>query len=251
MVKTVVSFSNTAGGVLLIGVEDGTRHVRGVADPLALEERLANLISDRIRPSVLPDLEVLPWRSTHVLAVQVHPSPVRPHHVKDLGPDQGVFVRIGSTNRRADTAMIEELRRYARNQSFDEEPMPELSSEAIDFRATSELFAQVRPLRKQDLRTLRITADHQGREVPTVGGVILFGKDRTTHFPDAWIQVGRFQGSDRRRILDTDEIRSYPPAAIEEAISFVRRNTAREIVIEGARRADRWTYPSRLSARPS
>jgi len=243
VMKTLVSFANTAGGVLLIGVEDGTRHVRGVGDPLALEERLANLISDRVRPSLLPDLEVLRWRGTHVLAVQVHPSPVRPHHVKDLGPEEGAFVRVGSTNRRADTAMIAELRRYARNQSFDEEPIPELNSEAIDFRAASEFFAQVRPLRKQDLRTLRITADHQGREVPTVGGVILFGKDRTTHFPDAWIQVGRFQGSDRRRILDTDELRSYPPAAVEEAIGFVRRNTAREIVIEGARRADRWTYP--------
>lgn len=116
-------------------------------------------------------------------------------------------------------------------------------SEAVDFRAASELFAQIRPLRKQDLRTLRITTDHQGLQVPTVGGVLLFGKDRTTHFPDAWIQVGRFHGTDRRRILDSAELRSYPATAIEEAIAFVRRNTAREVVIEGARRADRWTYP--------
>ncbi len=238
-----MAFANTAGGVVLIGVEDRSRNVRGVRDPLALEERLANLIADGIRPTLVPDLEVLPWRSTHVLAAEIHPSAARPHHVKALGPDQGVFVRIGSTNRRADSSMIEELRRYARNQSFDEGPMPELSSEAVGFRAASELFADVRRLRKGDLRTLRLTTDHQGREVPTVGGLILFGTDRTTHFPDAWIQVGRFEGTDRRRILDTDELRSYPPVAIEEAIRFVRRNTAREVVIEGARSVDRWTYP--------
>lgn len=44
-----------------------------------------------------------------------------------------MLVRVGSTNRRADPALIEELRRYARNESFDEQPMPELDSEAIDF----------------------------------------------------------------------------------------------------------------------
>ena len=31
VLKTIVAFSNTAGGTLLIGVEDGSRHVRGAA----------------------------------------------------------------------------------------------------------------------------------------------------------------------------------------------------------------------------
>ena len=60
LLRTVVAFANTAGGIVLLGVEDGTRHVRGISDPLAVEERLANLISDSIIPRVLPDLEILP-----------------------------------------------------------------------------------------------------------------------------------------------------------------------------------------------
>jgi len=67
--KTIVAFANTAGGTLLIGVEDRSRNVRGVADPLDEEERLANLISDRISPRLVPELEVLPWRQTQVLAL--------------------------------------------------------------------------------------------------------------------------------------------------------------------------------------
>jgi predicted HTH transcriptional regulator len=42
-VKTAIAFANTAGGVLLIGVEDGTRRVRGIADALNGEEKLANV----------------------------------------------------------------------------------------------------------------------------------------------------------------------------------------------------------------
>ena len=38
--KTIVAFANTAGGTLLLGVEDKSRHVRGVRDPLDLEERM-------------------------------------------------------------------------------------------------------------------------------------------------------------------------------------------------------------------
>lgn len=33
VMRTVVAFANGAGGTLLLGVEDGSRRVRGVADP--------------------------------------------------------------------------------------------------------------------------------------------------------------------------------------------------------------------------
>jgi predicted HTH transcriptional regulator len=244
VLRSLVAFANTAGGTLLIGVEDKTRHVRGVKEPLAMEERLANLISDNIAPRLIPELEILPWRRrAHVLAVQVYPSPVRPHYLKGAGLENGVFVRVGSTNRRAEPEMVEELRRFVRGESFDERPLPELDSEALDFRAASELFAPVRRLKRSDLETLRLVARHQGRTVPTVGGVLLFGKERERYFPDAWIQAGRFVGQDRSRIADTTEIRLHLPLAVEEAIAFVRKHDTRAAEIGPVRRTERWGLP--------
>lgn len=210
--RAIVAFANTAGGVLLVGVEDETGRVRGVANPLDLEERLANLISDNIDPRLVPELEILPWRKTHVLAVQVFSSPSRPHHFIREGRETGVYVRVGSTNRRADKELVEELRRSALGEAFDERPMPSLNSEAVDFRAASESFAPLRKLRRNDLETLRLVALHQGRKVPTVGVIILFGPDRERHFPDAWIQTGRFAGTDKSKIVDRAEIHSYDPS---------------------------------------
>jgi predicted HTH transcriptional regulator len=241
--KTIVAFANTAGGTLLVGVEDRSRHVRGVPDPLDLEERLASLVSDRISPRIVPEIEILPWRRTQVLALQVHPSASRPHHLTREGPTDGVYVRVGSTNRRANAELIEELRRFARGEGFDEQPMPGLDSEALDFRAASESFAAFRKLARRDLETLRLLADHQGRKVPTVGGMILFGKDRERHFPDAWIQAGRFQGSDKSRIVDRVEIRSLPVRAIEEAIAFVHKHALHGAEIGAVRRKERWNLP--------
>jgi ATP-dependent DNA helicase RecG len=241
--KTVVAFANTAGGTLVIGVEDATRHVRGVTQPLDLEERLASLISDSILPRLIPDLEIIPWRRMHLLAVQVYPSPGRPHHLKREGPEAGVYVRVGSTNRRADRAMIAELGRYARGETFDEQALPDLDSEAIDFRAASESFAPLRKLVRADLATLRLVTTHQGRTVPTVGGALLFGRERSRLFPDAWIQAGRFAGTDKTRIHDQLEIRTYPVQAVEAAVGFVQKHSLHGAQIGAVRRTERWNLP--------
>ena len=244
LLRTLVAFANTAGGVALVGVEDKTRRVIGVKDVLAEEERLANLIADSITPKLIPSLEVMPWRKTHVLAAEIAPSPNRPHYLTRLGSESGMFVRVGSTNRVADAILAEEMRRYGQTSTFDEQPLPELNSEAIDFRVASEFFQPVRKLTSEALLNLKLTTNYQGRIVPTIGGVLLFGKDRFGRFPDAWIQAGRFAGLDRRSILDSTEIRSYLPQAVEDAIAFLQKHMTREARIGAVKRTDRWTLPT-------
>jgi predicted HTH transcriptional regulator len=150
---------------------------------------------------------------------------------------------VGSTNRRADSFLIEEMRRYNQVSSFDEQPMPDLNSEAIDFRVASEFFKPIRKLTPHGLQSLKVTTSYQGRIVPTIGGVLLFGAARQNYFPDAWVQVRRFAGSDRRRILDSTEVRSYLPGAAEEVIAFLRKHMTRETVIGAVKRTDLWTFP--------
>jgi ATP-dependent DNA helicase RecG len=72
-------------------------------------------------------------RRNHVLAVQVHPSSGRPHYLKSAGLGGGVYVRVGSTNRRADRELIDELRRFARGEtSFAGQKNPRRSGVSID-----------------------------------------------------------------------------------------------------------------------
>ncbi|CAG1019349.1 hypothetical protein BURC_04225 [Burkholderiaceae bacterium] len=243
VLRTVVAFANTAGGTILIGVEDGTRHVRGIADPLSLEERVANLLSDGIEPRLVPDIEILPWRSTNVLAIQVYPSPGRPHFLKAVGVEAGVYVRVGSTNRRADDELVAELRRANLGKSFDEQAMPELDSEALDFTVASECFAPMRKLKKADLETLRLLVPYQHRLVPSIGGVLLFGRDARAHFPDAWIQAGRFAGTDKTRIVDSTAVYGPSPKMIKAAIEFVQKHGLHGFDIGAVRRTDTWSLP--------
>ena len=59
-------------------------------------------------------------------------------------------------NRAEIVAAVAEVQRTVRGLSFDEEPLPELNSEAIDFRVASECFAPVRRLSRADLRSMRL-----------------------------------------------------------------------------------------------
>ena len=99
--KTIVAFANTSGGALLIGIEDGARGVKGVPDVLKEEERLANLIADTISPKLVPSIEVIAWRKTHVLGIEIYPSSNRPHHLNRLGPEEGVSSRGRQPPRRS------------------------------------------------------------------------------------------------------------------------------------------------------
>lgn len=202
MLKTLVAFANSAGGRLIIGVEDGTREILGIENPFDEEERICNLIADSIEPRLVPNVELIALQDKSLLAVEVYPSGSRPHWLKREGPLEGVYVRLGSTNRKADSDLIQELRRNAMGVTFDEQSLPDRTADDIDFKAAAVSFGPQRKLVKKDLESLRIVTTHQGRWVPTVGGMLLFGKDREMIFPDAWIQCGRFIGTDKADIFD-------------------------------------------------
>src|SRR5690606_32467047 len=116
-------------------------------------------------------------------------------------------------------------------------------SEAIDFRAASESFSAARKLSRRDLVTLRLVTEYQGRRVPTVGGILLFGRDRERHFPDAWIQAGRFAGTEKSQIIDRLDIHSSPVTAIEGGIAFVQKHTMNGAAIGPVRRKELWSLP--------
>jgi ATP-dependent DNA helicase RecG len=151
---------------------------------------------------------------------------------------------VGSTNRLADEQLRAEMQRFADGESFDERPVPGADSEALDFRLASESFASVRRrISRKHLETLGLMTLYQGRLVPTVGGMLLFGKDRQVRFPDAWIQAGRFAGTDRTTIFDHADLLMPPLQAIEQAVTFVEKHSVRGAIIGRVRREDRWNLP--------
>ena len=155
LMKTLVAFANTAGGQLIIGVDDdGT--VLGVDDPLDIEECLTSMIADAIHPRLLPNIELVSVGEHTLVCIEVFLSSTRPHFFKALGEENGVLVRLGSSNRQAGLALIQEMQRQASGTTFDVQPMPELSRDDLDQNAIQQAFRSEQLLDDNKLRTLRL-----------------------------------------------------------------------------------------------
>ncbi len=192
---------------------------------------------------MIPDIQFSSFRNRNLIIVSV-PHAIGPYYVRSEGPEKGVYVRLGSTNRRAGPEMIEAILRLSRNISFDEQPCTEINSEDIDFRAASEFFVSVsRKLTPAIRKTLVLIISQGGKNIPTQGAVLLFGKNRQRFFPDAVIRCARFQGTNTKRFLDQLDIDEHLPKAVETAISFIDRHTLQAAEIGRVRRRDIPEYP--------
>jgi predicted HTH transcriptional regulator len=245
ILKTIVSFSNTAGGVLIIGIRDKDKAVIGIEDPLKETEKLANLINDCISPKIAPNIELASYRNKNLVVIQVYPGSHKPYKIKNSDLIQGIYYRVGSTNRQADQAIIEELKRSVTNKYFDELPMTTLNPEDIDFRVASSFFENKRIISKRDLEVLDLIVDYNGKKVPSIGGIILFSPEREKFFPDCWVQAGRFRGTTKSDIMDSVEIHDYPINCIERAIDFIKKHAMFSYKFEGIQRTEEWSIPMR------
>lgn len=242
LLKTLVAFANSAGGRLIIGVADD-KQIVGVENPLDAEERLCNLIADSISPRLAPNVELVTLQGKTLRVIEVFLSNSRPHWLNAEGSEEGVYVRLGSSNRKADRALITELQRSVQGVSFDEMPMPDLSVDDLDLNAAQQAFASVRRLDEQALLTLKLLTHDQGRLVPTRGSILLFGKQRSQYFSDAWIQCGRFLGTQKLDIFDHIDIDLPLPQAVDEVMLFLKKHAFRGANLSEVRRKDVWSIP--------
>ena len=106
--KTICAFANSLPegrtGVLFIGVKDDGE-VRGVGGAEALQNTIADICSNVCYPPIGPKplLAVLNVDGRVVLAVEVMPSPNRPHFT---GP---AYVRVGPRSEKASRELFEEM----------------------------------------------------------------------------------------------------------------------------------------------
>jgi ATP-dependent DNA helicase RecG len=222
IVQTMIAFANTAGGTLVIGIQDKTKNVIGVENILQDEERIASAVADSVSPTLLPNLQFISWRDKDVLIVTVPHSP-GPFYLKDKGEHGGVYVRLGSTNRIADAALIAEIKRVKEHTSFDQLPELKATPDDLDMDLARRLFAAVdKPFTKSTAHSLELIVDYRGSLRPTKGALMLFGKERDKLFPDPFVRLIRFEGTTKSTAIDHVDIKSAFPLAIDEILAFIQ-----------------------------
>ncbi|WP_429416526.1 AlbA family DNA-binding domain-containing protein [Roseimarinus sediminis] len=69
-------------------------------------------IHDLCTPRILPEISFLQYEGKHIIRVQIFKGSTPPYHLKSRNVEDGIFIRVGSTNRQASIKMINELSRH-------------------------------------------------------------------------------------------------------------------------------------------
>jgi len=252
-VKALIAFANTAGGKLVVGIENKTRKIIGVADAEQVIDTIANALTDNVKPQIIPDFYQVELNGKTVVVVEVFPGNNCPYYFKSKGKEEGTYIKIGASTRLADESVLRELEFRGASQSFDEqvyigEKYSEQDAEklcaVIDNYRKESARAKGHPeptntVTPQNLLNWKILRRVDGEIVPTRAFMLLTNNP----FEFAKIQCAQFKGTDRIVFLDKREYAGALYEQIEEAVQFVLRNIRLGAEIIGMLRHESFELP--------
>ncbi len=120
--RSVTALANSAGGSLLVGVEDDGQ-ISGLSDPEATLQLIAEACHYIDPPLELNILQIPVYGST-VIVIQIPDSPAKPHYVPSPAGDALVYVRAGSSTQPAGPSLIKQLKSRVIEESSEIELTP-------------------------------------------------------------------------------------------------------------------------------
>jgi predicted HTH transcriptional regulator len=245
MLKTIIAFSNGAGGELIIGISDKEREIIGVKDPLLLEEKISNMIYDSIRPMISPYISIININGKNIIHIQVMNGANKPYFIKSIGIKDSTFIRFGSSTRKASQEIIEEMQREIHGYSYEEEIISSLTFNDLDQNAIKYFLHEINVghLDKDILTKWRILNKNDGDYFPSVLSIILFGKAELSEYDYFNIRISKFNGTDYNDIVGSKEFTIPLFPKIDEIITFLKSYIKRTSVLNGARRIEKTILP--------
>ncbi|MGV8137298.1 MAG: ATP-binding protein [Mangrovibacterium sp.] len=238
--KTVIAFSNTSGGKLIIGVNNN-REITGINDDelFEIQDSIASVIADNCSPGIMPEIYSVNIEGKLVLVIEIVRGNLKPYFLKSHGKTDGTYIRIGATNRLADLDMIAELERQKRHVSFDEEICFDFVFDQLDISPVLQRFENIgKPMYEDKLRNLKLIKTENGKNYPTNALVILLGK-----LPHCTVKCARFKGTTMDVFIDKKEYGGDIFSILENSQNFVLNHINLKAEIEGLYRKETYEIP--------
>jgi len=239
LAKTLVAFANTSGGKLIIGVNDQRQVVGVKGDEFDLMDQIASMLYSQCQPTLLPNIYLETLEDKTLIVVQVHRGSQLPYHLKSHGRDEGVYVRLGATNRPASLEMIHELERQRLLQSYDEQAAWQVELGELDLTPLTQAFEQAgKPLDTARMKSLKLIREEQGADRPTHGLMILLGL-----YEQVEIKCSRFKGTSMAVFLDKKEYRGDLFNQLAQTEAFIKNHLHLKAEILGLQRTETYEIP--------
>ncbi|HOQ36531.1 MAG TPA: putative DNA binding domain-containing protein [Acetivibrio sp.] len=237
LTKDVIAMANSRGGrgYILFGIEDKTKRIIGINPADFSEEQIQQIIYNRCDPPIPISVDFFNIEGKTVGALTVYRSSNKPHQMIQNG---AFYVRRGSTTGVARRSEIANLLQENGLMTYETVILKNVGLEELDY-----------DLIKDYLGTLNVYSDNPSELIlealgiigemeegagyhPTIGGMLLFGKNPYLFLPHVYIKVDYkndvrlFYGNILKMLDDVSaymrsiiKIENYPFNALEEVIA--------------------------------
>jgi ATP-dependent DNA helicase RecG len=238
----IAAIANTAGGVLVLGVDDKTKAILGIS--LKHLETVERYVYEVCNDSIDPPVEFrtlrmeLPDESGALKAVLKVDVPCSLFVHKSAG---GYFRRQGSSKREMPPDLLARLfqqRSQARLIRFDEQTVPQANLDDLVPDLWQRFAGPLTRGSREDLLVKLGMArqDEDGMIRPTVAGILMTTKDPRKWMPNAFIQAVAYRGrdicteGDTAYQLDAADLSGPLDTQIMAACAFVKKNMRIEAI---------------------
>ncbi|NLX63317.1 MAG: transcriptional regulator [Clostridiaceae bacterium] len=236
LVKDVTAIANSRGGrgYIIFGVEDKTKRIIGIEPDDSLEERIQQIIYNRTDPPVPVSLDLVKIKNKTVAVLTIFKSKHAPHQVLQTG---AFYVRRGSTTDFARRSELASMMQENGLMTFETVIVKQARLEDLEMDRVDAFFKNINVYTDQ-FQTILLEAfgfigqKNEGEFCPTIGGLLLFGKNPQLYLPQCYLKIingdetdiisGNIlsmldQAVNRVKTIIKDE--NYPFAAFEEALA--------------------------------
>ena len=237
VVETVVAFSNTFGGKILIGI-DNKKKVIGVGVGEETIQKLVNEIKNKTIPSVFVDVEIVLVDSKSILIISVKEYPIKPISFKGR-----YFKRVNNSNHLLSVNEVVQLHQITFNTSWDyaidfNHTFDDISLEKVARFVSLANKNRLIPIEDSPLNVLKKFEFIRDDRI-TIACFLLFCKNETLL---STVELGRFENE--INISDGLTIRGDLLSQVDSILSFIGKHIKKAYIISGKpQREERYDYP--------
>jgi len=248
IVETVSAFSNTKGGIIIVGLDDN-KNLVGISIGKGTIEGLTNKILTNTEPKIYPEIEVVNKQRKKLILIKVDKYPF--DVVLAFGRP---FKRVGKNTVRMNKDEYKRriLEIHKKEIYFDGQPLTDAKINDVDDEKLKQFVKKAREERKLDVDGKEPTRNILKKlkllkgDSLTNAAILLFGRTPEKFFNQIGIKCVKFKGIDvTGEMLDFKEIENDLFTEVQEVEKFIFSNISLKAWIEEGKikRQERWEYP--------
>jgi len=236
LTRDVIAIANSRGGrgYILFGIEDKSKKPLGIEPKYFNEEQIQQIIYNRSDPPVSVTVEFVEYEGVNIAVLTIFKSHHKPHQMLQTG---AFYIRRGSTTDIARRSEIAQMMQENGLQTYETVPLLKATMEDLDKELLHEYFSNLKVCDDTPNKFLIealgfISEIDNGEYSPTIGGMLVFGKNPSLFLPQCYVKFISSEGITHitgniysmmhqsleliRNIISDD---TYPFDAVEESLA--------------------------------